>query len=129
MNHSLTLTIVTPFGLIFEDECDGVYFPAETGPLGILPGHTPIIAALASQGVIRVLNGGEKIFFAVKGGALEVKPNRTIVLSEFCVKAASEEEANDVLLKLKESGVNGNEDVRRAQFLIMSRLSNKSGTS
>jgi F-type H+-transporting ATPase subunit epsilon len=129
MNPSLPLIIVTPFGFVFEGECDGAYFPAETGPLGILPGHTPFLAALAAQGVIKILAGSETLFFAIRGGALEVKPNRTVVLSEFCVKASSEEEANDLLLKLKESSENKNEDVKRAQSLIMSRLSSDSRAS
>ena len=43
----LTLTVVTPERSVVERAaCDAVSLPGEAGELGILPGHTPLVALL-----------------------------------------------------------------------------------
>ncbi len=98
----LNLVILTPLGKVFEGEVDEVIVPSAQGALGILPSHTPLISTLAPKGVLKAIKGKESIFFALYHGALEVKTDRVIVLSESAFRAASEEEAKAFLSRGRE---------------------------
>lgn len=87
---SFLLTILTPHGVMFDGEVTEAYFPSTQGPLGILPGHTPYVAVLASNGVIRLKTSDKKeLFFVIHYGVVEVRPDKTIALSENCLVASS----------------------------------------
>jgi F-type H+-transporting ATPase subunit epsilon len=88
----LTLTVVTPERSVVEKApCDSVSLPGELGELGILPGHTRLIALL---GVGRVVwtDGGRKTAVAVRGGFVEVADDAVRVLADL----AAEKDAIDV---------------------------------
>jgi F-type H+-transporting ATPase subunit epsilon len=88
----LTLTVVTPERSVVERAaCDAVSLPGEVGELGILPGHTPLVALL---GVGRVVfaDGGRKTAVAVRGGFAEVAGDAVRVLAD----VAAEKETIDV---------------------------------
>ncbi len=87
----LTLTVVTPERSVVERvACDAVSLPGELGELGILPGHTPLVALL---GVGRVTwsVGGRKTAVAVRGGFVEVAGDAVRVLADL----AAEKDAID----------------------------------
>jgi F-type H+-transporting ATPase subunit epsilon len=87
----LTLTVVTPERSVVErSPCDSVSLPGELGELGILPGHTPLVALL---GVGRVVwtDGGKKTAVAVRGGFVEVAGDAVRVLADL----AAEKDAID----------------------------------
>lgn len=89
----LTLTVVTPERSVVERvACDSVSLPGELGELGILPGHTPLVALL---GVGRVVwaDGGRKTAVAVRGGFVEVAGDAVRVLADL----AAEKDAIDAL--------------------------------
>ena len=68
----LTLTVVTPERSVVERvACDSVSLPGELGELGILPGHTPLVALLG-VGRVTWTDGGKKTAVAVRGGFVEV---------------------------------------------------------
>jgi F-type H+-transporting ATPase subunit epsilon len=115
------LMILTPNGLVYEGEVLEGYFPTIEGPLGILPGHTPYLAQLAESGVIRLKEAnGNLRYFAVHEGALEVRPDKTIVLSESCVSSASLEAANALLSSTSGPQKAGEKDVERAAAALAS---------
>ena len=62
---------------------------AESGEMGILPGHIPTVAPLKISAV-RLKNGGHTDYVAVSGGFIEVRPDKVTVLS------SSAEEANHI---------------------------------
>lgn len=96
---TLNLVILSPNGVVYQGEVTEAYFPLGNGPIGIYPGHTPYLGQLKPSGVIKIKEVSFPRFFAVKHGALEVKPdNKVIVVTENAVEASSEEEA----LKLAE---------------------------
>jgi F-type H+-transporting ATPase subunit epsilon len=113
--NTLSLTLLTPQGLIYEGEVLEAYFPSIDGPLGLLPGHTPFIAQLAPSGVIRLKDkDGMLLYFAVRQGAVEVRPDKTIGLSEECVKMPSVEEAEKYLSSRNQAKLENDSDVARA---------------
>ncbi len=97
---TLTLDLLTPSGIVFEGEVAYASIPAQKGILGLMPGYTPLIATLADKGVLKiVLPNKEERFFAVSFGAVEVKKEKTIILSEKAISAKNEDEAKALLKK------------------------------
>jgi F-type H+-transporting ATPase subunit epsilon len=98
--NSFLLTLLTPQGVAFDGEVTEAYFPSTQGPLGVLPGHTPYVAVLAANGVIRLKTPDKKeLFFVIHNGVVEVRPDKTIALTENSLAASSEEVAQNLLEK------------------------------
>jgi F-type H+-transporting ATPase subunit epsilon len=77
----LTLMVVTRDRKILETEVDEVELPATDGEIGILPGHTPLLALL-KIGQMRYRRGNEVQRLVISWGFAEVLPDRVIVLAE-----------------------------------------------
>src|SRR5699024_7188813 len=77
---TLTVSVVTPDGQVLEDEYEMLSCKAESGELGILPGHIPLVAPLTISAVRLKRDGGEDIV-AVNGGFLEVRPDKATILA------------------------------------------------
>jgi F-type H+-transporting ATPase subunit epsilon len=83
----LTLEIVTPDRPVVREEVDEVVVPGSEGELGILPGHTPLLATL-KVGEMWYRQGSEKHHLAVAFGFVEVLPDRVTVLAQVAERAA-----------------------------------------
>jgi len=73
-----------------------VALPGESGELGILPKHTPLISRIKPGAVrIETVDGKEEFVF-VAGGLLEVQPDHVTVLSDTAVRGQDldEQKAN-----------------------------------
>lgn len=79
------MSVVTPDGPVLEKAYEMVSAKAETGELGILPGHIPMVAPL-TIGPIRLKGGDGQDFLAVNGGFLEVQPEKITILAESAEK-------------------------------------------
>jgi len=77
----LTLEIVTPDQLLVRDEVDEVQVPAAEGYMGILPGHTPLLAML-KIGELWYRKGSEKFYLSIAFGFVEVLPARVTILAQ-----------------------------------------------
>jgi F-type H+-transporting ATPase subunit epsilon len=88
---SIELDIVTPDKHIVHDQVDEVQLPGWEGALGILPGHTPLLAML-KPGELWYRKGTEKIYFVLDFGMAEVLPHKVTVL----VRLADKPEEIDV---------------------------------
>ena len=77
---SLELQIVTPDRAIVKEQVDEVEIPGVNGYFGVLPGHTPLLAAL-SVGELWYRKGQEKHFLAIAFGFVEVLPDKVTVLA------------------------------------------------
>ena len=75
----LTLDIVTPDKPIVHDDVDEVQLPGWEGALGILPGHTPLLAML-KPGELWYRKGQEKTYFVLDFGMAEVLPDKVTVM-------------------------------------------------
>ncbi len=82
----LDLEIVTPERLVVSETVDEVVLPGTEGYLGVLPGHAPLLTALA-PGAISVRSGGRERHLAVSGGFLEILRGRVTVLATTCERA------------------------------------------
>lgn len=77
----MKLRILSVTGTLLEAEADSVTVPAADGQLGILRGHSPMIAALRA-GEIRYGRAGTQERFPVSGGVLEVSGDLITVLTD-----------------------------------------------
>jgi F-type H+-transporting ATPase subunit epsilon len=82
----LLLEIVTPDRSLVQEEVDEVRLPGAEGYLGVLPGHTPLLATLA-VGELWYRIGQETHYLAIANGFGEVLPDRVTVLAQAAERA------------------------------------------
>lgn len=93
---TLHIEVVSAEASIFSGEAAFVALPGESGDLGILPGHTPLISRVRPGTLkIRRDDGTEEHIF-VAGGILEVQPHAVTVLSDTAIRAADLDEAKAI---------------------------------
>lgn len=101
MADTVEFELVSPEKLLKSEPVEMVVVPGAEGDLGVLPGHSPLIATVR-PGIIQIHEGGsvkESIFVA--GGFCEISPERCTVLAEEAMpvdsidKAAAEKRLED----------------------------------
>ena len=94
MAKVLQVDIVSAEQQIFSGEATMVIAPGESGELGILPEHMPLLTRI-KPGTVRILpvGGGEEDVIYVSGGMMEVQPDRVTVLADTSVRAHDLDEA------------------------------------
>ena len=90
---TIHVDVVSAEASIFSGEAKFVALPGETGELGILPKHAPLITRIR-PGAVRIekADGGEEFVF-VAGGILEVQPNIVTVLADTAIRGKDLDEA------------------------------------
>jgi F-type H+-transporting ATPase subunit epsilon len=73
--------IVSQDRQVFSGDADIVIVPGESGEMGILPHHTPLLSLL-KYGVVRVHLQGKEDIFTVSGGVVEVQPDCVTVMAD-----------------------------------------------
>ena len=90
---TLHVDVVSAEEQIFSGEAKFVALPGESGELGILPKHTPLITRI-KPGAVRIERAdGTEEFVFVAGGILEVQPNRVTVLADTAIRGKDLDEA------------------------------------
>jgi len=93
MAKTVEFELVSPAKLLKSEPVEMVVIPGAEGDIGVLPGHTPLIATMR-PGVIDIHKGGsvkERVFIA--GGFCEVSPERCTVLAEEAIEVRSIDKA------------------------------------
>lgn len=75
------LEVLTPEKKFFEGDVNMIVVRSTDGDIGILPGHTPLIAPIGI-GSLRILVDGKWRDAFISGGFMEVKPTSTLILSD-----------------------------------------------
>ena len=75
------LVVVTRERKIVEADADEVILPAYDGEIGVLPGHTPLLAMLR-VGIMRYRSGSRVSLLVLSWGFAEILPERVIVMAE-----------------------------------------------
>ncbi|MDR3087496.1 MAG: F0F1 ATP synthase subunit epsilon [Azoarcus sp.] len=94
MAMTVHVDIVSAEEQIFSGLAEFVALPGETGELGILPGHMPLMTRI-KPGAVRVKIPGqteEELVF-VAGGILEVQPGLVTVLADTAIRGKDLDEA------------------------------------
>jgi len=95
MADKLNFSLVSPERELFAGEVDQVDIPGTEGDLGILPNHSPVMAAIRT-GAIKVTEGSKETSYFVQGGFADVTPEGLTILAE---KALPMTELNSELIK------------------------------
>ena len=91
--NTIHVDVVSAEESIFSGAARFVALPGESGELGILPKHTPLITRIKPGSVrIEKADGSEEFVF-VAGGILEVQPNVVTVLSDTAIRGKDLDEA------------------------------------
>jgi F-type H+-transporting ATPase subunit epsilon len=76
---SLQLCIMTPDRIFWNDQAEEIILPTNTGQMGVLANHAPLITAL-DIGVMLIRTKKEWVSLALMGGFALVKQNQITVL-------------------------------------------------
>lgn len=94
MAHTMRVDVVSAEEEIFSGQAEFVALPGESGELGILPGHTPLISRIRPGAVrIKVPGKADEEFVFVAGGILEVQPEVVTVLADTAIRGGDLDEA------------------------------------
>ena len=91
---TIHVDVVSAEESIFTGEATLVALPGESGELGILPRHTPLITRI-KPGAVRIMRAdtNEEEFVFVAGGILEVQPDCVTVLADTAIRGKDLDEA------------------------------------
>ena len=81
MADTLNFSLVSPERELYSGEVAQVDLPGTEGNLGIMPDHSPLMAALRTGTITVYENGAETLFF-IQGGFADVTPSGLTVLAE-----------------------------------------------
>jgi F-type H+-transporting ATPase subunit epsilon len=81
MADKLTFSLVSPERELFSGEVDQVDIPGTEGDMGILPDHTPLMAAIRTGAITVYADGNETQYF-VQGGFADATHEGLTVLAE-----------------------------------------------
>jgi F-type H+-transporting ATPase subunit epsilon len=94
MANTIQVDVVSAEELIFSGEAKFVVLPGESGELGILPRHAPLISRIRPGAVeITRADSNETELVFVAGGILEVQPNHVTVLADTAIRGKDLDEA------------------------------------
>lgn len=83
---TLALSVLSAAGDLYTGPVRSVTVPSPGGELGILPRHTPLLAPVSPGELRLVANDGERDFFYVCGGIVEVQPFAVTVLADTALR-------------------------------------------
>lgn len=93
MAKPFTVNVVSQDRNLFSGDVVQIAATADTGEIGILAGHTPLMATLKPGQVRLTLPNNEEQVIYVSGGFIEVQPQQTIILADEAERAADLDEA------------------------------------
>lgn len=101
MVMTVHVDVVSAEAEIFSGLAEFVVLPGESGELGILPGHMPLMSRI-KPGAVRIKRPdvAEEVIF-VAGGLLEVQPNLVTVLADTAIRGADLDQAKALEAKQK----------------------------
>ena len=93
MAMTIHVDVVSAEASIFSGLAEFVVLPGESGELGILPGHVPLMTRIKPGAVrIKLPDNKEELIF-VAGGLLEVQPGLITVLADTAIRGDDLDEA------------------------------------
>lgn len=85
----MRLEIVMPTGIVWQGEAQQVRLPSANGSMGILPGHTPIMAGLVPGTIVVDCPDGAELSYTVSDGLVTVDSDHIYVVVESAEKQDS----------------------------------------
>ncbi|WP_018923165.1 F0F1 ATP synthase subunit epsilon [Salsuginibacillus kocurii] len=133
--QTMNVNVVTPDGRVYDGDVEMVSVRAQSGELGILPRHIPMVAPLA-VGAVRLKEGNRIQLVSVSGGFLEVRQEQVTILAEAAelpsdIDVARARAAKERAERRLDAAKQDDVDFKRAQFAMkraLTRLEVASGS-
>ena len=123
MAHTLQVTIVSAEHAIFSGEAEMVVAPGETGELGILPQHAPLLTRIKPGTVkVKLVGQVEEEVIYVSGGILEVQPKAVTILADTSIRAHDLDEAKVIAAKQAAEEALANRATSQDRALVVAEL-------
>jgi F-type H+-transporting ATPase subunit epsilon len=97
----MKLEIVTPLGVIFDDEIKQVTIPGSEGEFGVLAGHAALVSLLNAGVMVIETKESKEISVAVNGGYVKVEEEKTLCVVDGAV--ALDAEGSELASKIEEA--------------------------
>lgn len=114
----IKINVVTPLGVLFEEEVEMIVFRNTEGEQAILESHIPVVVTL-NPGYVRLKRNGETLYVTVVGGFLEFSNNIVTVIAQEAEVGRDHENAlkhlEDLRKKRLEENRKRNIDFTRAE--------------
>ena len=91
MMELMKLEIVTPLGVIFNDEIKQVTIPGSEGEFGVLAGHATLVSLLDAGVMVIETKESKEISVAINGGYVKVNEEKTICVVDGAVALDAED--------------------------------------
>ena len=123
MAHTLLVNIVSAEHAIFSGEAEMVIAPGESGELGILPQHAPLLTRIKPGTVkIKLVGKDEEEVIYVSGGILEVQPRALTILADTSIRAHDLDEAKVLAAKQAAEEALANRATGQDRALVVAEL-------
>ena len=107
----MKLEIVTPEGVIFDDEVKQVTIPGSEGEFGVLAGHAAVVSLLDTGVMTIESKDGKEVSVAINGGYVKVDEEKTLCMVDGAVALSGDDtnlakalaEAKELLEKAQSS--------------------------
>lgn len=100
MQNLISLKILSPEKIVYEDEVCEVVLPTQAGEIGVLPDHSPLVSIIKTGEVRIRKNPGasDVVSLSISGGTLEVRPSKKSEgkKSEVIILSSGSELASDI---------------------------------
>jgi F-type H+-transporting ATPase subunit epsilon len=118
MAEPMQVEVVSADRVVWSGRSTNIIAKTVEGEIGILPGHSPLLAVLEPSAVVVFSDDGTREVVAVEGGFISVSQGRVSILSEYA-RLATEmslreaERELDAAQQVLDSGDYSDEDRRR----------------
>lgn len=111
MAITVHVDVVSAEEQIFSGLAEMVILPGESGELGVMPGHTPLLTRIRPGAVrLKLPNQTEDEVIFVAGGMLEIQPNLVTVLADTAIRGNDLDEAKALEAKRQAEEALSNRD-------------------
>ncbi len=109
----MKLEIVTPNGVIFNDEVKQVTLPGSEGEFGVLPKHATLVSLLSAGIIVIEKADGTEVAVAINSGYVKVDEEKTTCIVDGAVAISGKDsdlakaldEAKELLKKAEASSI------------------------
>lgn len=120
---TLHVNIVSAEHSIFSGEAEMVVAPGETGELGILPNHAPLLTRIKAGTVkVKLLGQEQEEIVYVSGGILEVQPKALTILADTSIRAHDLDEVKVMEAKRAAEEALANRASRQDRAMVVAEL-------
>ncbi len=82
----MRLQLVTPLGVVVDEDVEMVTVSGSEGQMGIFPGHVPLVTPVVPSEVI-IQQKGQERFFAIGEGMAEITGDAIAILTDEAIAA------------------------------------------